>query len=346
MRAARLHGRHDLRVDTVPEPGPPGPDEIRVAPLWCGVCGSDLHEYEEGGYFTPKENLPQILGHEFSATVLETGANVTNVQVGQRASIVPHVYCGRCWFCRTGRKALCRNIGFTGHTLPWGGLGEQAVVPAYQAIPLPDGVSDEQGAILEPLASAEYGVRRAGVGLGARVLVTGAGPIGQLAIMVLAACGAGAIYVSETNQSRRRQAERLGVTRAFDPAAEDVAGELAAACDGIGVDAAIECSGNERALTTCVDATRAGGTVSVVAIHVGPRTMRTDLWTLKDLNIHGSWSWDARDLPRLLELIAAGRLPVERIVTKKVDLEDIVEGLKSLGDPSGDQVKVLARAGG
>lgn len=347
MRAARLHGRHDLRIDTIAEPGPVGPDEIRVAPLWSGVCGSDLHEFETGGYFIPRENMPQILGHEFSATVLEIGANVRNVRVGQRAAVLPHVYCGRCWFCSGGgRKALCRNITFTGLSWPAGGLAEQAIVPAYQAIPLPDAVTDEQGALLEPLASAEYAVRRAGVGLGDRILVTGAGPIGQLSILVAIAAGAGAIYVSETNPARRAQAERLGVTRAFDPAASDVAAEILEACNGVGVDAAIECSGNERALAACVEVTRPGGTVSQVAIHVGPRTVNPDAWTLKDLNIHGSWSWDAHDAPRLLELVAAGRLPVEKIITRRIDLADIADGLRSLGDPAGDQVKVLVHHGG
>jgi (R,R)-butanediol dehydrogenase/meso-butanediol dehydrogenase/diacetyl reductase len=174
---------------------------------------------------------------------------------------------------------LCQNIRFTGLSWPWGGPAEQAVVPAYRAIPLPEGVSDEQGAILEPLASAEYAVRRAGVGLGSRVLVTGAGPIGQLAILVAAASAAAVIYVSEPNVSepnptRRAQAERLGVTRALDPTTHDVIGEVLHACDGVAADAAIECSGNKRALATCVGAARAGGVVSRVAIHVGPGLSR------------------------------------------------------------------------
>ena len=344
MRAVRLHGKHDLRVDSVPEPASVGADEVRVKPLWAGVCGSDLHEYETGGYFIPRQNMPQILGHEFSASVLEIGSNVSNVAVGQRVSVVPHVYCGACAYCRGGRKALCRNIAFTGLSWPWGGLAEQAVVPAYQAIPVPDGVSNEQAAILEPLASAEYAVRRAGVGLGSRVLVTGAGPIGQLAILVAQASGADAIFVSEPNATRRAQAEALGITRAFDPRAEDVAAVVIDACDGVGVDSSIECSGIEPGLAVCCTATRAGGTVSQVAIHVGPRTVAADVWTLKDLNIHGSWSWDAADLPRLLRLIAAGKLPVEKIVTKRISIEDIAAGLASLGDPGGDQIKVLARA--
>jgi len=346
MRAARLHGKHDLRIDEIPEPGPIGPGEIRVAPLWCGVCGSDMHELETGGYFIPKERIPQILGHEFSARVLEIGSDVHQVRVGQRASVVPHVYCGTCWFCTSGRKALCKNITFTGMSWPWGGLAEQTVVPEYQAIALPDDVSDEQGAILEPLATAEYAVRRAGVGLGSRVLVVGAGPIGQLAILAAAASGAGEVFVAEPNPTRRAQAEKIGASRAFDPTTEDVAGELLEVCDGVGVEASIDCSGNERGFALCVSATRAGGTVAVPAIHVGPRTVQPDLWCLKDLNIHGSWSWDAKDLPRLLRLIGAGKLPVEKIVTSKIDIADIAAGIASLGDPSGDQIKVLARAYG
>jgi (R,R)-butanediol dehydrogenase/meso-butanediol dehydrogenase/diacetyl reductase len=343
MRAVRLHGTHDLRVDTIPEPDSVGDNEIRVRPLWAGVCGSDLHEYETGGYFIPKQNMPQILGHEFSASVLEIGRDVRNVVVGQRVSVVPHIYCGSCAYCRGGRRALCRNIAFTGMSWPWGGLAEQAVVPAYQAIPVPDAVTDEQAAILEPLASAEYAVRRAGVGLGSRVLITGAGPIGQLAILVALASGAEAVFVSEPNAIRRAQAAALGAT-VLDPKSEEVVATVIDACDGIGVDASIECSGVERGLTACCEATRAGGTIAQVAIHVGARSVAADLWTLKDLNIRGSWSWDAQDMPRLLRLIASGKLPVERIVTQRISIEDIAAGLASLGDPSGDQIKVLARA--
>ncbi|MDX6569097.1 MAG: (R,R)-butanediol dehydrogenase / meso-butanediol dehydrogenase / diacetyl reductase [Gaiellales bacterium] len=342
MLAARLHGRHDMRVEQIPEPSDLRPDEIRVRPRLCGICGSDLHEYESGGMFIHKEDMPQVMGHEFSADVLEVGADVTSVRVGDRCAVLPHVFCGHCHFCVRGRQGLCRSLRVTGMTWPWGGLAQEAVVPGYQAVPLPDAVSYEQGAILEPLATVVYAAQRAGLRLGDRVLIAGAGPVGQLAVLVAAAAGASAIYISEPHAGRRRQAEGLGVSGAFDPTVRDVAGELLELTDGLGVDISIECSGSQRALEACVSAVRAGGTIAQTALHVGPRTVIPEDWTMRDLTICGTWSFNYYDTPRILDQIASGRLPVERIVTSQIALEDIVEqGIEALGDPAGDQTKVL-----
>jgi (R,R)-butanediol dehydrogenase/meso-butanediol dehydrogenase/diacetyl reductase len=152
MLAARLHGNQDLRVEDVPAPGAPPPGQVRVTPVWCGICGTDLHEYLHGPLYTPAEDLPQVVGHEFSAVVAEVGDGVVRPRPGDRVAVLPHVFCGECHYCVRGRQGLCANLRLTGVTWPWGGLAGQAVVPAYQAVALPDGVSFEQGAVLEPLA--------------------------------------------------------------------------------------------------------------------------------------------------------------------------------------------------
>ena len=342
MLAARLHGNRDLRVEQMPEPeGVPG-GQVRVRPEWCGICGTDLHEYAHGPLYTPAENLPQVIGHEFSAVVTEVGDGVTNVQVGDRVAVLPHVFCGSCYFCVRGRQGLCRSLQLTGVTWPWGGLAEQAVVPSYQAIPLPDEVTFEQGAILEPLASVVHAVERSGLKPGGSVLITGAGPIGQLAVLTCVAAGAGAIFVSEPHRLRRAQAQSLGVTATFDPAATDVAAEVVERTDGLGADCSIECSGSQAGLDACVAATRAAGTVAQIAIHVGPRTVVPEGWVWRDLTIAGVWSFKFYDTPRILAQIAAGTLPVERIVTSRIGVSDVVaQGIDRLADPEGDQVKIL-----
>ncbi len=346
MLAARLYDNHDLRVEDTEEPGALAPAEARVRPVWCGICGTDLHEYAHGPLYIPKENLPQILGHEFSAQVEEVGPEVTGVRPGDRVSVLPHVFCGQCYYCVRGRQGLCRHLRLTGVTWPWGGLAESAVVPAYQCIPLPDGVSFEQGAILEPLASAVHAVERA-MRAGDTVLVTGAGPIGQLAVLACTAAGAADIYLSEPNRVRREQAERLGVTAAFDPAETDVIAEVLERTAGIGVDCSIECSGSQPALDACVGSTRAAGYVAQIAIHVGPRTVIPETWTWKDLTISGIWSFKFYDTPRILAQVAAGKLPVERIVTSTIPVADIVPaGIDRLADPAGDQVKILVSPNG
>lgn len=348
MIAARLHGLRDLRVEEVAEPQGVEAEQIRVRPQACGICGSDLHEYEAGGLFVPDENLPQILGHEFAAEVVEVGEGVTALAPGDRAAILPHVFCGKCHFCVRGRQALCRDLRITGMSWPWGGLAGEAIVPAYQAVRLPDGVSYEQGALLEPLASAYYGMQRAGVGVGDSVLITGAGPIGQLAALIAKAAGAASVYVSEPNGVRRAMAADLGVDAVYDPTKEDAVGAIVEASeDGIGVDIAVECSGSQPALAACVEATRPGGTIAQVALHVGERTVTPETWTLKDLTICGTWSFNYYDTSRILEQVASGQLPVERIVTSRIGLENVVEeGVETLADPGGRQVKVLVDTSG
>jgi (R,R)-butanediol dehydrogenase/meso-butanediol dehydrogenase/diacetyl reductase len=213
-------------------------------------------------------------------------------------------------------------------------------------VKLPDEVSFEQGAILEPLATVVHGVERSSLRPGASVLITGGGPIGQLAVLVCAAAGAGSIFVSEPQPSRRGLAGRLGVTAAFDPTDDDVAGEVMERTDGLGADCAIECSGSQPGLDACVASVRRAGTVAVIAIHLGPRTVQPEGWVWRDLTLAGVWSFKFYDTPRILAQIAAGTLPVERIVTSKIDIHDLVpSGIERLADPAGDQVKILVSPG-
>src|SRR6201990_3252652 len=197
MRAVRFHDRRDIRVEDVAEPPAPRGHEILVQPRWCGICGTDLHEYVAGPIVTPVEphaltgaQLPQILGHELSADVLAFGSEVTKVSVGDRISVMPIVFCGSCYFCRRGLNHLCQEMGCFGLSWDWGGLAGLGVIESYQAWRLPDEVSYEQGALVEPAAVAEWGVKQAGVGPGDTVLVAGAGPIGALTVLAAQAAGA------------------------------------------------------------------------------------------------------------------------------------------------------------
>jgi len=177
MLAVRLHGNRDLRVDEMPEPDSVGQGQVRVLPQWCGICGTDLHEYAHGPLYTPADQLPQVIGHEFSAVIAEAGAGVRDFRPGDRVAVLPHVFCGTCYYCLRGRQGLCSSLRLTGVTWPWGGLAEQAVVPASQVVRLPDEVSFEQAAVLEPLATVVHGVERSGLRPGDSVLITGGGPI-------------------------------------------------------------------------------------------------------------------------------------------------------------------------
>lgn len=353
MRAVRYHAARDIRVEEVEEPRRLRPNELLVRPRFCGICGTDLHEYLAGPIVTPTEphpltgaQNPQILGHEFSADVVEVGDDVHSAAPGDRVAIMPLAFCGQCYFCVRGLNHLCVRMGCVGLSWAWGGLGELAVVMDYQVAVLPDALSYQQGAVIEPAAVAEYGVQRGGVRPGDSVLVTGGGPIGALAVLAAQAAGAGAVYLSEPNPVRAKRAEGLGATEIFNPVETSVPEELKSRTGGIGVDVAIECVGNSHALDDCVMATRRAGTVVQTGLHVGPAEVRPMVWAENDLNIVGTWCYRVYDWQRIAALIQSGAFPVEKVVTGEIGMDGIVpEGFDVLVDPEGSAIKILVEVG-
>ena len=348
MRALRFHGARDLRVEDVAEPPEPGPDEVVVRVATCGICGTDLHEYVAGPIVTPVEphpltgaQNPQILGHEFAGDVVATGAGVTRVRAGDPVAVMPLAYCGRCAYCRRGLQHLCATLACVGLSHAWGGMAEYATVAEYQVVRLPDGVTHRQGALIEPTAVAAYGVERAGVGPGDRVLVTGAGPIGALAALCARAAGAATVCVSEPNPARRARAEALGVATVLDPTAIDVPGFLREESDGLGVDVAIECSGHPAGFTSAIKSLRRRGTLAQTGLFVGEASVEPMLWALNDLTIVGTWCYWVYDFDRIAAQIAAGALPVERVVTSNVSLDEASDAFARLASGAADEIKVL-----
>ena len=351
MRALRFHGRRDLRVEEVAAPAAIGPAQLVVKASLCGICGTDLHEYAAGPLIVPIAPhvftgalLPQILGHEFAGEVIEVGTAVTHLRPGDRVSIQPQVYPADDYYARRGLGHLSDRNATIGLSWAWGGMGEFAVVNDYNAIKLPDTVDDVQGAMIEPAAVAIYAVERGRVGPGATVLVAGGGPIGVLTAMAARLAGATTVVVNEPNAARRAEIERLDLgLRCLDPADDDMLAEVRHLTeDRVGVDVAFECVGNERALETCVKAVRRQGTVVQVGLHLGSARVEPTEWALKDLTIEGVVCYPVTIWPRMIALIASGRFPVERLVTRQVPLAGAVEqGFASLLRPGTPALKVL-----
>lgn len=354
MKAVVYHGPKDIRVEQVVEPSAPDAGEVLLEPRWCGICGTDLHEYTSGPIVTPSEPHPltgavnpQIFGHEFSASVVAVGPGVTSVVEGDRVSVMPLIFCGVCDMCRLGKNHMCRIMACTGLSSASGGLSELALVNEYQVAKLPDEVSDIQGATVEPAAVALYGVERAAFPGGGHVLIAGAGPIGALASLAASAMGAGQVIISEPNPNRAEFAQSLDVGPVVTEVGPALMERLAELTDGGGVDAAIECAGREAAINACIDAVKPQGTVVQTGLHVAPATTFPEKWSLKDLTIEGTWCYNVTDWPRVIRLIAAGKYPVEKIVTSKLLLDSIVpDGFENLINPTGSEVKVLGSATG
>jgi (R,R)-butanediol dehydrogenase/meso-butanediol dehydrogenase/diacetyl reductase len=349
IRALRLHGHRDIRIEDVPEPDEDlGDRDVLLRSRRVGICGTDLHEYLDGPMLATTSPhpltgacLPQILGHEFSADVLVVGHEVSSVKPGDRVAVMPLFFCGRCASCGRGRPQTCERLGAVGLNWAWGGMGELAVVAEHQVAVLPDEVTDVQGAMVEPAAVAIHSVTTAGVKVGDAVLVTGGGPIGQLVALAAIAAGAAAVYLSEPNPRRRVRAEGLGLTELLNPSELDVPAYLRKVCAG-GVDVAIECAGNGHAAKACVEAIRTGGVMMQTGLHTRPAEVDLRSVTLRDVSIRGANCFEVTSWPRVIGLIASGAMPAERVVTSEVPLEDgVSSGFEALVDPQSDQIKVM-----
>jgi (R,R)-butanediol dehydrogenase/meso-butanediol dehydrogenase/diacetyl reductase len=355
MQAVRYHGRKDIRVEDVPAPAKPlSETEVLVRPIVCGICGTDLHEYTSGPIVTPATPhkysgsvLPQILGHEFSAEVLDIGRAVTNVRPGDRVSIQPLVSPRDDYYGRRGLFHLSENMACVGLSWDWGGMAERAVVNSYNVYPVPDTVSDVQAAMIEPAAVALYAVDRGRVGPGSTVLVSGLGPIGALTLLAARAAGASLLIVSEPKESRRAKAKELAPEAiVLDPANDDLAAVIREHTeDGVGVDAAFECVGLEASLNACAAAVRRRGTVVQAGLHTRPAAIDAMLWALKDITLEATWCYPTTIWPRIAAMIGAGVFPVEKIVTSVIEPQNVIAaGFDELLDPAGRNLKILVRA--
>lgn len=273
MRVLRLHGPRDLRMHDEPIPNP-GPGEVRLKIMSVGVCASDLHYYRDGRIGTTVVKDPLVIGHEASGVVDALGEGVTNVNVGDRVAIEPTNPCLECEWCKSGHFNVCPNVKFFGTPPENGCFRDYIVWPAELAIKVPDSMSMDEAAIVEPMAVGVYAAKLANpnVECGTRnaewgtVAVLGAGAIGLSALQSVRAMGAQRVMVSEPVQARRELAKRLGATEVIDPSACDAEAEFLRLTGGYGPDVVIECTGEDNATLEASRIVRILGRVVVVGI--------------------------------------------------------------------------------
>jgi L-iditol 2-dehydrogenase len=337
-QAAIMYGTRDIRLEERPVPEP-APKEILVEIRAVGVCGSDVHYYEEGriGSFVVEE--PLILGHESMGTVVALGEGVTKHEVGERVTLEPGVPDMTCSECRAGRYNLCPNVRFFATPPIDGAFANFVAIHEDFAYSLPENLSDNAGALMEPLSVGIWSCRKAGVKVGDHVLVTGAGPIGLLAMQVALAEGATEVTITDVAPQRLEMAERTGATRTIN------ASDEALPDSGVEVDALIECSGNERALGDGIRCIRPAGTAVVVGMGPGEESsIPLALIQNKEIWLTGTFRY-ANTYPAAIELAATGRVDLDAIVTSYYDLEGTEEALQaSRKDPANVKPMVIANS--
>jgi L-idonate 5-dehydrogenase len=326
MYRYRLHGAHDLHLDTLDIPRP-GDGEVLVRVARVGICGSDKHYFHHGrcGAFVPR--APFALGHELSGTVAAVGAGVVALMAGQEVTVDPLHACGTCEACRAGHASRCPAKRYLGSAAAWphldGGLGEFLCVPAHQVHRLPPGVGLEVGALVEPAAVAWQAVQRAGAVGGATALVVGGGAIGQMILRILTALGAGPGILVEPSPTHRVVGLRSGAAVVLDPADPATLERLQAEAPAV----AFECAGAATALTTCLTVVRPGGTI--VQVGTLPEQVEVPLNRLmtKELTLRGSLQYH-QAFPAVLKLLAERRLRLDDLITHRFPFDRTPDALE------------------
>ncbi|MDJ0335989.1 2,3-butanediol dehydrogenase [Salinibacterium sp. G-O1] len=352
MKAARFHARKDIRIEDVPTPElRPGAVAIDIA--WCGICGTDLHEYLEGPIFiSPEghphplshENLPVTMGHEFSGTVSALGDGITDLTVGESVVVEPYFVCNECAACKSGRYNLCAKMGFIGLAGGGGGLSESIVVERRWVHPVGN-IPLDQAALIEPLAVGHHAFVRSGAKAGDVAFIGGGGPIGLLLAAVLHAEGI-TVILTEMSKARREKALSTGVVRhVIDPAVDDVVAKVRELTDGVGADVAFECSSVNAVLDQLLDAVRPGAVVVNVSIWSKPAQVDMQKLVLKEIDLRGTIAY-VNDHPATIKLVQDGKVDLAPFITGRIDLDRLVdEGFDTLINHNDTAVKIIVRPG-
>lgn len=340
--------------------------EVRVQVAYCGVCGTDIHEYLGGPILAPKPqqahpqtgaSLPIVMGHEMSGTITEIGKDVKGLSIGQKVAVNPSLGDAQygispCASCVAGRPNTCSQATFYGLSAPGGGFANEITVHQANIVTVPENVPLKLAALAEPLAVAWHMVRVSGFVAGQNVLVLGAGPIGLALLMILKAKGAGKIIVSEVSSLRMQYAQQLGADKVVNPLDRNVNGpdpvlQTVRELTGEGVDISYEASGLQATLDTAIAAVMPGGVVFNVAVHEKRLHVNINDFVLTEKKMTGGISYTSEDFQGVLGLLASQAIPAEKLISSVVPLADIIEGgFQELINNKTKHVKILIQANG
>ena len=345
MKAAVWHGYKDIRIEDVKEPVPqPGYVKIRVN--WGGICGTDRHEYEGPNFIPVKRphrltgrTAPLTLGHEFSGVIVELGAGVQGWSVGDHVTANGSLSCGSCEACRSGRFNVCSRLGFLGVSTD-GAFAEYVTVEAFRLFRIPDGVSQREAVLAEPLACGLHATRLLGDIRGKDVVILGPGIIGLSAFWGAKTAGAGRILVSGIGDYRRKLIEENGGAY-VDASAESLEARVAEWTDGNLADVVYECIGSERTLDQAIRISKPGGRIMVMGVF--GKKPSVDLNTLQEAErvLYTSQA-HVGEIADALELIRSGAVPAASLITREVTLDTLVQdGFEHLIVHGPEHIKVL-----
>lgn len=349
MKAARFYNRGDIRIEDIPEPIiKPGTVGIKVA--WCGICGTDLHEFMEGPIFIPPcghphpisgESAPVTMGHEFSGVVYALGEGVTDIEIGQHVVVEPYIVHDDVPTGIGHRYNLSKDMNFIGLGGHGGGLSEKIAVKRRWVHPISNTIPLDEAALIEPLAVGYHAYVRSGAKEGDIALVGGAGPIGLLLASVLKAKGI-QVIITELSKARKQKALEAGVAdHILDPSEVDVIKAAKEITHGKGVDVAFECSSVNKVLDTLIETTKPGGCVVIVSIWSKPATFNVHSVVMKELDVRGTIAY-CNDHQETIRLVEEKKVFLKPFITQRIKLDDLVrEGFERLIHNNESAVKII-----
>jgi L-iditol 2-dehydrogenase len=327
MRIVELSAPRTLRL-AQGDPPEPGPGEVRVRVGAVGLCGSDLHNYSEGGVGDTPAQYPMVLGHEPAGFVDRLGLGVSGWAPGDRAVLEPALYCYHCEYCMSGRHNICENIRFLSTGADPGFLRDYVILPAANLLALPGHLGMAEGALVEPLAVALHSLEFAAIRPGDTVVVLGAGPIGLLTVALLKIAGAGRIWSVDPVSDRRALASQVGATAAVDPASADPVAEILRDTRRRGVDVAIDCATRGLSTEHALLAVRNGGRVVITGIPPAPQlALNASAMRRKELAIFNVRRSN-HESEAALRLLAEAPKQFAPILTHSRPIEEISEAFR------------------
>lgn len=333
MKVIVAHAAKDLRVETRDMPTP-GPGQLLIKMAAGGICGSDLHYYNHGGFGPIQLREPMILGHEVAGHIEAVGDGVTGLDTGNLVAISPSRPCGHCKYCLEGKQNHCLNMRFYGSAMPFphiqGAFREYIVADAAQCAPAGD-LSAGEAAMAEPLSVVLHAAKQAGDLMGKRVFVTGCGPIGLLAVLVARAAGAVEIAATDISDFTLSKARDVGADHTVN-VAQTSGGLSRFEADKGHFDVLVECSGVASALAAAVPALRPGATIMQLGLG-GDMTLPMQAMTAKELQLKGSFRFHA-EFFTAVEMMRTGRLDVTPLITHAIGVDAAVEAFELAGDRS------------
>lgn len=321
MKAAVFYGKHDIRICEIPVREPES-GEATIEVAFCGVCGTDLHIYH-GDEGSATVHPPRILGHEFAGTVVKIGEDVGFLKIGDRVYVDPNIYCGVCYYCRSGKEHFCDGMVGVGVSID-GGFAQYCTLPAKTLLPVGNDLPFREAAFLEPIACCLHGIDLTGITTGDRVAIIGGGTIGLIMLQLARLAGASELILIEPNRNKRELAASLGADFTYGSCEEFIDNRKNNKTTR--VDRVIECVGKPETVTSAIEIASKGATVMIFGLTSPESIVEIHPFEIfkKELKITSSFV-NPKTQARALDLLISGRIKVDGLISVVVPVEKLAE---------------------